>query len=199
MRRLRVLANAGAFLLTAGIGVTLILGGVGILSFGSLTDYFERIPGTIFLILVGALFLLVAARFVLALLEERANAVLFSQQGEWGRIELSPHAVKEFISDILRTHVGIDGFHIGLKHKGDGVGIVVHTTLSPEQRVTDIGLRIQRELVQHVTDRTGVDVQEVTVLVRNIRQAEASAEAGSDASTEPRTQETVIISDVDDA
>jgi len=187
MRRLRVLANAGAFLLNAGLGVTLILGGVGVLSFGSLTGYLDRMPGTIFLILVGALFLLVAVRFVLALLEERANAVLFSQQGEWGRIELSPHAVKEFISDILRSNVGIDGFRIGLKHKGEGVGIVVHTTLSPEQRVTDIGLRIQRELVQHVTDRTGVDVQEVSVLVRNIRPSEE------------RAQEAPVMNDVDDA
>jgi len=173
--------------LTAGIGVTLILGGAGVLSFASLTDYFERIPGTIFLILAGALFLLVAVHFVLALLDAWAHAVLFSQQGEWGRIELSPHAVKEFISDILRTQVGIDRFRIGLKHQGDGVAIAVHTTLSPEQRVTDVGLRIQRELVQHVADRTGVDVQEVTVFVRSIRASEEVSQGPSG------------VSDVDDA
>jgi uncharacterized alkaline shock family protein YloU len=175
--------------LTAGLGVTLILGGAGVLSFASLTDYLTRIPGTIFLILVGALFLLVALYFAIMLLDERAHAVLFSQQGDWGRIELSPHAVREFISNILRTQVGIDRFRIGLKHRGDGVAIAVHTTLSPDQRVTDVGARIQRELVRHVADRTGVDVQEVTVFVRSIRAGES----------ETRTQESIGANDVDDA
>jgi uncharacterized alkaline shock family protein YloU len=189
MRRFRVLADAGAFLLTGGLGVTLILGGAGVLSFASLTNYFERVPGTIFLILVGVLFLLVAFHFVLALLDDRARAVLFSQQGEWGRIELSPHAVREFISDILYTEVGIERFRIGLKHQGDGVAIVVHTTLSPDQCVTDVGLRIQRELVRHVAERTGVAVQEVTVFVRDIRLSEELPEPSAGSS----------VSDVDDA
>jgi len=56
---------------------------------------------------------------------------------------------------------------------------VVHTTLTPQQRVTDVGLQIQRELVRHVTDRTGVDVQEVRVLVRSIRAADATATMAS--------------------
>ena len=184
MRRLRVLGNVGAFLLNAGLGVTLILGGVGVVSFASLTGYLTRMPGTVFTIIVGVLFLLVSARFVLSLIEERANAVLFSQQGEWGRIELSPHAVKEFISDVLRSEVGIERFRIGLRHRGEGVGIVVHTTLTPQQRVTDIGSQIQRELVRHVTDRTGVDVQEVRVLVRSIRAADAAAPVASDSSSD---------------
>lgn len=187
MRRLRILADAGAFLLAGGLGVTLILGGAGVLSFASLTDYLERVPGTIFLILVGVLLLLVAFHFVLALLDDRARAVLFSQQGEWGRIQLSPHAVREFISDILFTQVGIDRFRIGLKHQGDGVAIAVHTTLSPEQRVTDVGAQIQRELVRHVAERTGVNVQEVTVFVRSIRPSETEVRGSSG------------VSDVDDA
>jgi uncharacterized alkaline shock family protein YloU len=189
MRRLRILAHAGAFVLTAGLGVTLILGGAGVLSFASLTYYLTRIPGTIFLILVGALFVLVALHFAVSLLDERARAVLFSQQGDWGQIELSPHAVKEFISDILRRQVGIERFRIGLRHRGDGVAIVVHTALSPDQRVPDVGLRIQRELVRHVADRTGVDVQEVTVFVRSIRAS----------GSETRVKESFGASDVDDA
>jgi len=38
--------------------------------------------------------------------------------------------------------------------------------------------------VRHVTDRTGVDVQEVRVLVRSIRAADAAAPVASDSSSD---------------
>jgi len=47
--------------------------------------------------------------------------------------------------------------------------MTVRTALSPEQRVTEVGTRIQEELARHVPERTGIDVREVTVFVRNIR------------------------------
>ena len=184
MRRLRIIGNACAVLLTAGMGVTLILAGIGVLSVGSLWYELDRMPGFIFVIVAGAAFVLVAGRFVWAIVEEMQKAVLFSHQGDWGRIELSPTAVREFISDILRRQVGIDRFRIGLGHHADGVAITVRTALTPEQRVSDIGTRIQRELVQHVADRTGVEVREVSVLIRNIRGSTATRsdeEVASDA------------------
>ena len=195
MRQLRSLADIGSAILVGGVGIALVLGGVGVLSFGSLWTYFDAFPGTLFLILAGACLLLVAARFVLHLVNDYRNAVLFSHDGEWGRIELSPQAVREFISDILRQQVGIERFRIVLKHHADGVAITVRTALTPDQRVTDMGVRIQRELAQHVTERTGVEVREVTVLVRSIRREEtAPADTGSSDSA-PAVTEAVIDAD----
>lgn len=175
MRRLRFLADIGSFLVVGGIGVVSVLAGVGVLSLGSLTPYLDRSPGTILVIVVGALLLAIAARFVLRFLESLGEGVLFSHQGEWGAIELSPQAVREFISDILRRQVGIERFRIGLKHHDDGVAITVRTALTPEQRVTEMGARIQKELARHVTERTGIEVREVTVLVRSIRRDDTTS------------------------
>ena len=158
-----------ALLFTLGLGVTTILTGAGVLSVGSVSAAFSDTGWTIFLILLGVGTLLIAVHFLLVLADDRRNEVLYSRAGEWGRVEVSPTAVREFINGILRKDSGIDRFRVSLRRRDDGVAIRVRTALTPDQRVTDAGERIQRELAQQVADRTGVEVREVTVFVRSIR------------------------------
>lgn len=169
MRRLRAVGLSLSLLLTGGIGVSLILSGAGVLSLTSLWGFFDTLSGEILLILVGAALLLVGVYFLIRLADERVDAMLFHHDGEWGRIEVSPLAIKEFIAGILRDDIGLEQFRVRLSHRAHGVGIAVRTTLPPHQRVTDVGERIQRALSEHVSDRTGVEVRDVTVLVRGIR------------------------------
>ncbi len=176
MRRLRVLGLGAAMVLTVGLGVCLILAGAGVISLASVWDFFDTLAGAILVILVGASLLLVSVHFLIELADERLNAALFHHDGEWGRIEVSPTAIKEFIAGILKNDIGLEQFRIALSHRVKGVGITVRTSLSPQQRVTDVGERIQRELAEHIVDRTGVEVSDVTVLVRNIRSSEADLE-----------------------
>ncbi len=173
MRQLRVLGLGAAMILTAGLGVGLVLSGVGVLSRVSVWGYLDTMAGSILVILVGVALLLVAVHYLIQLADERLNAALFHHEGDWGRIDLAPIAIKELIAGILREDIGLDRFRILLRHRIDGVGIAVRTTLSPDQRVTEVGERIQRELAKHVADRTGVEVSDVTVFVRSIRASES--------------------------
>jgi len=173
MRQLRVLGLGAAMILTAGLGVGLILAGAGVLSLSSIWDFLDTVAGSILIILVGVALLLVAVHFLTELADERLSAALFHHEGDWGRIDLAPIAIKELIAGILRKDIGLDRFRILLRHQVNGVGITVRTTLSPDQRVTDVGERIQRELAKHVADQTGVEVRGVTVLVRSIRASES--------------------------
>lgn len=173
MRQLRVLGLGTAMIITAGLSIGLILAGAGVLSLSSIWDFLDTVSGSILVILVGAALLLVAVHFLIQLADERLNSTLFHHEGDWGRIDLAPIAIKEFIAGILRKDIGLDRFRIVLRHHVNGVGITVRTTLSPGQRVTEVGERIQRELAQHVADRTGVEVSGVTVLVRSIRASES--------------------------
>lgn len=163
-------------IVSAGLGIALILAGAGVLSLESVWAFLETIPGSILVILVGVSMLLVAAHFLIALADERLNASLFHHDGDFGRIDLAPAAIREFIAGILRQDIGLEQFRISLRHSVKGVGITVRTTLAPEQRVTDVGERIQRELASQIADRTGVEVTDVTVMVRNIRTREADSE-----------------------
>ncbi len=160
-------------ILTAGLGVGLILSGAGVLSLSSVWGFLDTVAGSILVILVGVALLLVAVHFLIELADERLNAALFHHEGDWGRIDLAPIAIKEFIAGILRNDIGLDRFRILLRHRVNGVGITVRTTLSPDQRVTEVGERIQRELTKYVADRTGVEVSDVSVLVRGISASES--------------------------
>jgi uncharacterized alkaline shock family protein YloU len=182
MRQFRLLTvlHYLAFFFTLGLGVTTILTGSGVLSVGSVTAAFSDAGWTILLVLLGVGTLLVALHFLLVLADDRRNEVLYSRAGEWGRVEVSPTAVREFISGVLRKEIGIDRFRVFLRRRENGVAIRVRTALTPDQRVTDAGERIQRELTQQVADRTGVEVREVTVFVRSIRAREVEREREED-------------------
>ncbi len=164
-----------AFLFSLGLGIVVLLAGAGVLAEESIADAFGETGWTIFLVLLGVGLLLIALHFLLVLAEDRLNEVLYSRSGEWGRVEVSPTAVREFISGILREDIGIDRFRVYLRRRENGVAIRVRTALTPDQRVTDVGERIQRELTEHVSDRTGVEVREVTVFVRSIRARDAES------------------------
>jgi uncharacterized alkaline shock family protein YloU len=175
--RLLTILHYLAFLFTLGLGVVTILAGTEVLPIGTVSAAFSETGWTILLILVGVGVLLIALRFLLVLAEDRLNGILYSRAGEYGRVEISPMAVREFIGGILREEIGIDRFRVFLRRRENGVAIRVRTALTPDQRVTDVGERIQRELTRHVADRTGVEVREVTVFVRSIRARETEATA----------------------
>jgi len=180
MRQLRVVGFGGAMILSAGLGIGLILAGAGVLSLTSVWDFFDTVTGSILVILTGAALILVAVHFLIVLADERLSRALFHHEGDWGRIDLAPNAIKEFIAGILRTNIGLDRFRILLRHHTHGVGITVRTTLSPDQIVTEVGERIQRELTKHVAEGTGVEVSDVVVFVRSIRAGEGMKETSGD-------------------
>jgi len=161
------------FLFALGFGVVLVLIGAGVLAESTVAAAFTDTGWMILLILIGVGMLWIALHFLLVLADDRLNKVVCSRVGEWGRIDISPVAVREFISGVLRDEIGLDRFRVFLRRRENGVAIRVRTALTPDQRVTDVGERIQRELTRHVADRTGVEVHEVTVFVRSIRAREA--------------------------
>jgi len=168
------------FLFALGLGVVLVLMGTGVLAESTVAAAFTDTGWMILLILIGVGMLWIALHFLLVLAEDRLNKVVCSRVGEWGRIDVSPVAVRELIGGILRDEIGLDRFRVFLRRRENGVAIRVRTALTPDQRVTDIGERIQRELTRHVVDRAGVEVHEVTVFVRSIRAREADATMSDD-------------------
>lgn len=161
-----------ATLFTLGLGVVAILLGAGVITFAVPSPFFVSAVGIGILFFVGAVLLVIAIHFVLLAYRRQVSAARFSQEGEWGRIELSPYALREFISGILREEVGIDRFRVRLRHQEEGISIRIQTALSPHEQVAAVGRRIQETLSQRVVERTGVEVQEVSVLVDSIRARE---------------------------
>jgi uncharacterized alkaline shock family protein YloU len=158
-----------AFVFTAGLGILSLLIGAGMFSIAALLRFLESSTGTALVTLFGALLLVMALHFAWRMIRNRATAARFSQEGEWGRIELSPYALREFISGILCHEIGIERFRVHLRHRDGGIAIAVRTTLSPHETVSEVGRRIQTTLANRVVERTGVEVKQVSVLVGSIR------------------------------
>jgi len=177
MRSVRFLGNLISLLVTAGLGAFMIVVGASGGAFPGLSPLIGGTGGEAVTILIGALLVLAGTRFLIAIADERLSSSLFVREGEWGRIEVSPFAIREFISGILRDEIGVERFRIRLHHRGDGVGIAVRMALSPDRSVTEVSESIQRELMRHVAERTGVKVHEVSVLVRSIRGRERKESA----------------------
>ena len=170
MRTVRHVAALGALTVSGGLGIIALLIGAGTVSAPGMVSFLDTTWGTGTALALGAALLLIAMHYVVIVSDRRVNAVAYSRSVDLGKIEVTPHAVKEFIAGILREQIGLDRFHVSLRHAGQGVAIQVRTTLSSDQRVTDVGERIQRQLTHHVTERTGVEVCSVSVQVRSIRQ-----------------------------
>lgn len=156
-------------LFTGGLGVLFILFGAGTLSFDKAKVFLSSAGGIAVLFLSGACLIILLGYFLLLIYRNRLATARFSQEGERGKIEISPYAVQEFISGILQEELGITRFRVRLRHKEDGVAIYVHIALTPQERVAEIGSRIQETLTCRVMERTGIEVREVSVLVGKIR------------------------------
>ena len=167
-------------IVTAGAGVISILFSTGTLSLISAQQFFGTLIGRAILYALGGVFLGVSFHFASLFYRGRIQRARFTQDGEWGKIELSPHALREFVSGIMRDEVGIDRFQVRLRHMGDGLSIEITTTLLPEDKVVEIGQRIQETLSRRVVERTGVEVREVSVLVNSIRAHEEEPAAGEE-------------------
>lgn len=155
-------------IVTAGAGIISILFSAGTLSLTSAQQFLGTTAGKAILYAFGGVLLAVSVHFASLFHRGHRQLARFTQDGEWGRIEISPHALRELVSEIMRDEVGIDRFQVRLRHMGDGLSIGITTTLLPEDGVAEIGQRIQETLSRRVAERTGVEVREVSVLVSNV-------------------------------
>jgi len=156
-------------LFTGGLGIMLILFGARTISLDKAKVFLTSTSGIAVLFLSGACLILLFGYFLLLINRSRLATARFTQEGERGKIEISPHAVREFISGILQEELGFTRFRVRLQHKEDGIAIYVRMALSPMERVAEVGSRIQETLTRRVMERTGVEVREVSVLVGKIR------------------------------
>jgi len=156
------------------VGIVLILLAAGPLSLSTVETFLLSPTGEALLLSFGAVLLVIGLYFIGTIYRMLRAAGWFLQEGESGWIALSPWALREFIGVILRQELGIARFRVQLAHSEGGIAIRVNTALSADQKVGEVSRRIQEVLAERVRESTGIEVHRVSVLVRNIRNEEAS-------------------------
>jgi uncharacterized alkaline shock family protein YloU len=164
-----VLYSSLAFIL-AGVGVILILFGINLLSLDDALPYLNTTGGIILQVLLGTILLATAIYFSFRVYRGNMQRIRFSYQEEGGRIEISAYAIKELVREMLFSKIGIAGLNaISLSHQGDGIAISIDASISSQEKVTEIGHRIQALLTEQLTEQIGIKVEGVSVFVRTIR------------------------------
>jgi len=176
---MKLLGAALAALFAAGLGILTVLIGAGFPSLSDVMAFLASPSGAALLLALGSVLIALGFYFAILFLQARRDQARFAQDGAGGRIELSPFALREFVSGILRQEIGIEQFGVRLQHRDEGIAIRIQTTLSPDQQVAEVARRIQETLTRRVAERTGVIVQEVSVLVNSIRSPRPVQEAQS--------------------
>lgn len=162
-------AAAFAAIIVATAGILSVLLSAGVFKLASATQFLATLTGKSILYAFGSFLLAIGIHYASVFFRGRTQIAHFSQDGQWGKIELSPYALREFVSGIMRNEIGIDHFKAKLGHLDNGLSIKITTTLSPEDKVAEVGQRIQETLSHRVAERTGVEVSKVSVLVNSIQ------------------------------
>lgn len=116
----------------------------------------------------GLLTLLLAAYFVVRILQIRRRRGRIMSMGPRGPIWISPDALREFVYRTLEEELGLADAHIKLQMNGDGVGIQVRTSVPLSETITDLGSKIQECVKTQVETKIGVVVNSIEVYASNI-------------------------------
>lgn len=91
--------------------------------------------------------------------------------GAGGAIRVFPEAVRRLVRDTLREAFDIDDARVQIRPAGDGLRLSVQFSLPPDQRVPELGERVQAEVRRRVEERIGVTVDQVDVTAQAFKPA----------------------------
>lgn len=89
------------------------------------------------------------------------------QKSENGAIGISVKAIEGLVSSCIDQHENISEAEISLEEHHDGIGIVIEAELAAGLNIPLAVGALQKQIRQYVTACTGVDVQEVRVMVED--------------------------------
>jgi hypothetical protein len=131
---------------------------VGVMGFDELERLSAELWGTGVIYAFAAAFLLAGLYFLVLILRAHIQRGRLVKEGPAGQIQISPWAIKDLVSEILRREVGLERFRVGLTRTGEGIKIRVSAELGSGQSVVRVGEEIQRLLKERVEERIGVEV-----------------------------------------
>lgn len=125
---------------------------------------------------LGAAALAAAVYFIARVAEMARAQTPIQTMGSGGPISVSRGAVRSLVHDILDESFDIDDARVKIGASRDGLRISVRFSLPADQRIPEIGERIQADLRGQVEDRIGVTVDQVDVTAQAFKAASSKPE-----------------------
>ena len=118
--------------------------------------------------LVGAVFLLVSIRLLLAgVRSSRWKDTIIHHTG-LGDVHISLNAVENLIEKTARHSKGVRGIKVRVSPAPDGMKVHIRAIISPDCHVPSVTAEIQDNVKEHLRSTVGVEMAEILILVENI-------------------------------
>ena len=118
--------------------------------------------------LVGAVFLLISIRLLLAGMRSRMIKDTIVHHNDMGDVHISLDAIKNLVEKTARHTRGVRGVKVSVNLDGQGLKVSLKAVVSPEVHVPNISAELQQRVHDHIKNTVGVELADVQVFVENI-------------------------------
>lgn len=118
--------------------------------------------------LVGAVFLLVSVRLLLAGLRSRRGRNTIVHRNEMGDVHISLDAVENLIERAARHVRGVRNVKVDAEHTGSGLKVYLKAVISPESNVPTVTEEIQSRVHEYIKNTVGIELTDMRIYVHNI-------------------------------
>jgi uncharacterized alkaline shock family protein YloU len=163
----RIILTIYTFLLTfLSLGVIML--SLRLISAEWVRTSIESISGRWEAGLVGAVFLLVSLRLLLAGLRSRRGNNLITHHTNLGDIHVSLDAVENLAEKTTRHIRGIRGVKVAVDHSQAGLSIMLKIVVSPDSNIPAVTEEVQQKVSESIKNTVGVEPAGIRIKVENI-------------------------------
>ncbi|MGI6093293.1 MAG: alkaline shock response membrane anchor protein AmaP [Veillonellaceae bacterium] len=163
----RIILSIYTLLLTfLSVGVMLIA--LRLISLDLVWTSLNRIYGQWEAALIGAVFLLVSIRLMLAGLRTKHNKGTIVHHNDFGDVHITLDAVENLIEKTARHVRGVRSVKINIERRSSNLFVTIRAIISPESNVPDVSKDIQQRVHDHIKSTVGIELADVRILVENI-------------------------------
>lgn len=118
--------------------------------------------------LVGAVFLLVSIRLLLAGLRSRRGRKTIVHHNDMGDVHISLDAVENLVEKTARHIRGVRGIKVKVSHNNAGLAVSLRAVVSPESNVPSVTAEIQSRVHEYIKNTVGIELADMRIFVENI-------------------------------
>lgn len=149
--------------------------------------FLDGFYGTLTVYLLGAFSITAGIVFLSYLIRIVRNYRKFTHKSDYGTVQISPYAVQELASEILKKHIELSSFRINLSHLSDGMKISVRATVRGDTDIEKLSERVQHLLKEKLSNQTGLNIKKVDFYAQGVEENNLGEERGEMEETESAT------------
>ena len=155
-------------LLLAIISMGVILLSLRLISLDLIWTGISHISGLWEAGLIGAVFLLISIRLLLAGMRSHLVNDTIIHHNDMGDIHISLEAIKNLVEKTARHTRGVRDVKVGVHRDGQGLKVSLKVVVSPEVNVPSVSAEMQKRIHEYIKNTVGVALTDVKILVENI-------------------------------